>query len=170
MDLERTTVDDPGFLHLVSLLDQRLRELDGEEHAFYAQYNKPKDLNVVVARIDGEAVGCGAFKRIDDHTAEIKRMYVSVTHRRKGIARQVLSELETWVKEEGYSKCILETGKKQFEAIALYQQSGYTVIPNYGQYAGVENSVCMQKKFRVPGLIRYSVFSNYFLFKLMPGS
>jgi putative acetyltransferase len=57
----------------------------------------------------------------------------------------VLAELERWAHELGYAGCVLETGKKQPEAIALYQRSGYALTPNYGQYIGVDNSVCMQK-------------------------
>jgi hypothetical protein len=54
--------------------------------------------------------------------------------------------LEIWSGELSYSRCVLETGKKQPEAIALYQKSAYRKIPNYGQYADVENSVCFEKK------------------------
>jgi GNAT superfamily N-acetyltransferase len=66
--------------------------------------------------------------------------------RGRGIAFQILQQLENWAAELGYSYCLLETGKKQPEAIALYKKSGYEVIPNYGQYENVSNSVCMQKR------------------------
>jgi GNAT superfamily N-acetyltransferase len=72
-------------------------------------------------------------------------MYVLPEQRGKGIAHQILNELEKWAKELGYADCILETGKKQIEAIGLYQKAGYLIIRNYGQYQGVEYSVCMQK-------------------------
>jgi putative acetyltransferase len=55
-------------------------------------------------------------------------------------------ELEAWAAELSYEKCVLETGKKQVEAIGLYQKNGYQKIPNYGQYIGVENSLCFEKK------------------------
>ncbi len=77
---------------------------------------------------------------------EVKRMYTSPESRGKGIASAVLKELEKWAAELSYKKCLLETGKKQPEAIALYLKSSYNIIPNYGQYAGVENSVCFEKK------------------------
>lgn len=92
-----------------------------------------------------DAVGCGAFKEFNDETVEIKRMFVPDEQRGKGIASKVLKELEAWALELGYTTCILETGKRQPEAIALYKKNGYELIPNYGQYAGVENSVCFQK-------------------------
>ena len=101
---------------------------------------------MVVAYENNEAVACGAMKELDKNTMEIKRMFTLPTHRAKGLASQVLAELEKWAKESGYTVCRLETGKRQPEAIAVYQKNGYTQIPNYGQYAGVENSVCFEKK------------------------
>ena len=77
---------------------------------------------------------------------EVKRMYVPLEKRGKGIASIVLQELEKWAKELGYQKCILETGIKQPEAISLYKKNNYAIIPNYGQYAGVKDSVCFEKK------------------------
>ena len=73
-------------------------------------------------------------------------MFVSPESRRKGIAAKILTELENWATELSYAKCILETGKKQPEAIGLYIKNGYKSIPNYGQYAGVENSLCFEKE------------------------
>ncbi|WP_299757501.1 GNAT family N-acetyltransferase [uncultured Pontibacter sp.] len=145
--LRRTNSDDPDFRPLVALLDQDLRIRDGEDHAFYAQYNTLDTIkHVVVAYQKDESVGCGAIKAYDDTTAEVKRMFVLEQQRGQGIASLVLAELEQWASALGYTSCILETGTKQPEAIALYRKCGYTVIQNYGQYAGVENSVCMQKK------------------------
>ena len=143
----RTTSDNPDFRSLVVLLDQDLREKDGDDHAFYAQFNKVDNINeVIVAYKDGVAAGCGAIKLYSETITEVKRMFVYPDYRRQGIAKQVLAALEDWAKELNYSSAILETGMKQAEAIELYKDSGYTVIPNYGQYAGVENSVCMQKQ------------------------
>ena len=145
IELKRTYADDEDFLALVEMLDAELRISDGEEHGFYAQFNKPVGLNgVVVAYLDELPVGCGAFKKYSDETAEIKRMFVRPNARGNRIGGAILSELERWA-GESFSECILETGLKQPEAIALYKRSGYEVIPNYGQYAGVENSVCMKR-------------------------
>ena len=142
----RVKENDSDFLTLVESLDAELRVRDGKEHGFYAQFNKPVGLTGVVVAYDEEwAVGCGAFKEYSDGIAEIKRMFVKPESRGKRIAGRVLAELELWARELGFAECILETGFKQPEAIALYQRSGYEVIPNYGQYTGVENSVCMRK-------------------------
>jgi putative acetyltransferase len=145
--IKRTTSSDNDFQKLVVKLDKDLAIRDGDEHAFYAQFNKTINIkNVVVAYLNKEAVGCGAFKEYDTNTVEIKRMFVEPTFRGKGIAQQILAELELWAKENNYNVCILETGKKQPEAIALYTKAGYRIIANYGQYEGVENSVCMRKQ------------------------
>ena len=144
--LKRTSEGDSDFLSLVKLLDVELAERDGDEHAFYAQFNKPVGLSgVIVAYRNGEPVGCGAFKKYDENSVEIKRMYVRPDRRGMRIAAEILTDLESWANELGFKEYILETGFKQPEAIALYKRSGYDVIPNYGQYEDVENSVCMKK-------------------------
>lgn len=135
------------FKELVKLLDADLAIRDGADHAFYAQFNKIDLIQHVIVAYENEApVGCGAFKKYDDTSAEIKRMYVLPQHRNKGIAASVLLQLEQWAKKEGFQSTVLETGLKQPEAIRLYEKSGYSRIPNYGQYAGIENSVCMKKE------------------------
>lgn len=146
LHLVRTTSENPDFRALVQLLDQDLAVRDGAEHSFYAQFNTIAQLaHVVVAYQRDVPVGCGAFKPFETNSVEIKRMFVQPENRGHGIARAVLAELEHWAGELGHTHCVLETGRKQPEAIALYQASGYAFIPNYGQYAGVENSVCLQK-------------------------
>ncbi|MFD2248296.1 GNAT family N-acetyltransferase [Pontibacter ruber] len=142
----RTDSTHPGFRALVTLLDKDLQIRDGEDHSFYAQFNKiDKIKHVVVAYKDDVPVGCGAIREYQTGVTEVKRMFVKPEFRGQGIARQVLTELEKWARELNYTACILETGKKQPEAIRLYQKAGYTIIPNYGQYKHVDNSVCMQK-------------------------
>ncbi len=146
IQLIRTDSDNPDFIKLVALLDADLAIRDGDEHAFYAQFNKTNLLkNVVVAYADETAVGCGAFRPYEVNTVEVKRMFVQPEQRGKGIAGIVLAELEKWAAELDITTCVLETGKKQPEAIRLYEKSGYAIIPSYGQYVNVENSVCMKK-------------------------
>lgn len=144
--LRRTQADDKDFISLVRLLDADLAIRDGDEHSFYSQFNKIDKLKyVVVAYKDRAPVGCGAIKEFSTDAMEVKRMYVSPDARRYGVATKILADLEAWASELDFRKCILETGKKQPEAIALYEKNGYTRIPNYGQYAGVENSICFEK-------------------------
>ncbi|CAN5189591.1 GNAT family N-acetyltransferase [soil metagenome] len=144
--LVRTDSDNTDFRELVVLLDEDLQIRDGAEHLFYAQFNKIDKIRyVIVAFENSEAIGCGAIKEYSRGAAEIKRMFVKVEWRGRGAAKRILSGLENWAGELGFTECILETGYNQPEAIALYRKSGYEVIPNYGQYAGVENSICMKK-------------------------
>lgn len=145
--LLRTNSDQVDFRALVALLDRELSIRDGVDHAFYDQFNKLDAIkHVVVAYTDDIAVSCGAFKPFDETTVEIKRMYTRLDSRGRGIAANLLTELERWACESGFGTAVLETGIKQPEAIRLYEKSGYVRIPNYGQYIGVEQSHCFKKQ------------------------
>lgn len=145
--LLRTNSENEDFKTLVKLLDEGLKITDGDDHDFYNQFNKIDTIKyVIITYHEGKAVGCGAIKRFDDETMEIKRMFVSENQRGKGIASQILRELENWATELGFKNCVLETGKRQVEALGVYKKNGYEIIENYGQYAGVENSLCFGKE------------------------
>ncbi len=144
----RTNSEDFDFKILVKELDAELKIKDGDQHGFYSQYNKIDKIKyVIVAYNEDTPVGCGAIKEYSPDTMEVKRMYVHfpANKRLRVLASTVLKELENWAQELGYKKCVLETGKRQPDAIALYTKNGYKPIPNYGQYEGVENSVCFGK-------------------------
>lgn len=143
--LKRTTSDNLDFQNLTRQFDEFLIDIDGDERDFFAQFNNIYIKNVVVCYDGNEAVGCGAFKEYEPNIAEIKRMFVNPNHRKKGIAKLILQELLNWSLEERYTSAILETAEKLKPAIALYQNFGFETIPNYGQYIGVESSVCMKK-------------------------
>lgn len=145
--LIRTTSEHPDFLLLVRELDQDLAIRNGESNDFFAQFNKVNLIqHTVVLYVDDTPVGCGAIKAYDERSMEVKRMYVKPDYRGKGLAGTVLHELEQWTGELGFVSCVLETGIKQPEAIRLYSKSGYERIPNYGQYVGIDDSVCFQKQ------------------------
>lgn len=145
--IKRTTAADPEFVILVKDLDKELAVTDGDDHAFYDQYNKLTAIkHVIVLYENDNPVSCGAIKNFDVDTAEVKRMYTKEESRGKGYAGKILSELELWAAEMGHKRCILETGINQPEAIRLYHKTGYHRIPNYGQYAGLEKSYCFEKK------------------------
>ena len=145
----RADSDNKDFIKLVKCLDADLAERDGEDHSFYDQFNKIDKIKyAVVAYEDDKPIGCGAIKEYSSTIMEIKRMYTLPEGRGKGIATKVLTELERWATELSYKKCILETGKRQPEAIGLYTKNGYKAIPNYGQYANMENSVCFEKEMK----------------------
>jgi putative acetyltransferase len=144
--LQRTNAENADFRQLVKKLDSYLAVTDGEEHDFYHQFNGLEDIKyVVLVEVEGRAVACGAIKHYDDRSVEVKRMFTEASVRGRGVAGEVLKALEAWSRELGYERCVLETGWRQKAAVRLYQKSGYEIIPNYGQYIGMENSVCMAK-------------------------
>jgi GNAT superfamily N-acetyltransferase len=142
----RTNSDNEDFKKLVRQLDIDLSIRDGADHSFYAQFNKIDKIKYAIVAFDDElAVGCGAIKEYSQDFMEVKRMYVLPNRRGQGIATIILKELEQWAFDLKYRKCLLETGKKQPEAIELYKKNEYQIIPNFGQYKNVENSVCFEK-------------------------
>ena len=142
----RTNSTHQDFIFLVRQLDIELATIDGDEHSFYVQYNKIDKINHVIIAYENELpIACGAIKQFSENTMEVKRMYILAPYRGKGTASGVLIQLEKWAAEMNYSHCILETGVRQPAAIRLYEKNGYLPVPNYGQYAGVENSRCFEK-------------------------
>ncbi|GAB7255693.1 GNAT family N-acetyltransferase [uncultured Polaribacter sp.] len=145
-EIIRTNAAHQDFITLVKELDAYLKITDKDEHDFYNQFNNIDVIkHVVILYVNKVAVGCGAIKKFDNSTMEIKRMYVSNDYRSIGLAQKLIAELETWTKELGLSKCILETGKRQKAAVKFYEKCNYNVIENYGQYVGMKNSICFEK-------------------------
>ncbi len=146
IELIRTNSENKDFIYLVRELDIFLNVIDGSDHPFYAQFNKIDAIKyVIVAYKNNIPIGGGAIKQWDPNTMEIKRMYVMPEYRGQRVASKILAALEKWTAELSFSKCILETSIRLPEAMNLYKKSGYHIIPNYGQYANVENSVCFEK-------------------------
>lgn len=142
----RTNSENIDFIDLVRDLDQYLANIDGEEHSFYAQYNKLDQIkHCVILYVDTIPVSCGAFKWHENEKVEVKRMYTKPEFRGRNFAKKVLEELEKWALENNFSACVLETGKRQESAVKLYQNMGYNIIPNYGQFKEIENSICFEK-------------------------
>jgi len=145
----KTNAENADFLALVKRLDATLKITDGVDHIFYSQFNKVDNIkHILVAYENKVPVGCGAIKAYSDTCMEVKRMFVDETKRGEGLGLEILTRLEKWAAQLGCDSCILETGKRQVDAIALYKKAGYAVIENYGQYSGVENSVCFEKKIK----------------------
>lgn len=146
LQIVRTDSTNEDFIALIRFLDEDLARRDGNETAFYSQYNTIDLIkHAVVAYLDELPVASGAIKHYASGVMEVKRMYTVPAIRGKGYAGKVLAELERWATEMGYAKLILETGKRNPEAIALYNAKGFLVTPNYAPYIGVENSVCFEK-------------------------
>ncbi|WP_282135381.1 GNAT family N-acetyltransferase [Seonamhaeicola maritimus] len=144
--IERTNSSNPDFTKLVELLNAYLEKVDGSDHSFYMQYNGIESLkHVVLAYENNIPVGCGSFKKYSEESTEIKRMYTNPESRGTGIASEILEELENWSKELGFKSCILETGKRQIEAVNFYKKMNYSIVPNFDPYHKMENSSCYKK-------------------------
>ena len=146
VEIKRTTSHDLDFVELVKGLDQDLALKNGDKNDFFVQFNTVDLLDHVVIIYDNcIAVGCGAIKEYTKEVAEVKRMFVLPESRGLGFSKLVIDELQTWAKELGYQKCILETGDKMKEAIGLYQKIGFHIIPNYAPYENETSSICFEK-------------------------
>jgi len=148
-ELLRTTSEHPDFRKMVNALDEDLFRRNGDTQKQYAQYNQiDKIKHAIVIYAEGNPVGCGCFKRFDDQTVEMKRMFVLPEMRGKQLAARMLQELERWAREESYTNSVLETGRRQVEAQRLYSLAGYSRTENYGQYIGMEESLCYRKELK----------------------
>jgi hypothetical protein len=164
--IKRTNSNGDDFKLLITHLDEELWDQAMDDQAIRDQYNKVPDLNTaLVVYADNKPIACGCFKQHDDITVEIKRMYVENEYRGKGVSKLVLSELETWANELGYKFAVLETGIQFKVARTLYETSGYQIIPNYGQYAGMEESVCMKKELKAASEFKALEGIEYFNFE-----
>lgn len=145
--LIKTNSANPDFHVLIHQLDAHFSVLNGDKDAFYAQYNHVNVIkHVVLAYQNGKPIGCGAIKEFSENTMEIKRMFVLPELRGHGIASSILRNLENWTRQLGYAETVLETLKMEEKVVGMYAKNGYQIISNYGQYVGVESSVCMNKK------------------------
>jgi GNAT superfamily N-acetyltransferase len=148
MRYEYTNGCNEDFIELCHMLDGYLNNAVGgeENRSHHIKYNNLNDIhNVVVAYDKDLAIGSAGFKKYDEETAELKRVYIREDYRGKGISKKIMELLEEAARQAGFTSLILETGEVLVEAIGLYRTIGYKVIPNYGQYANMEESICMKK-------------------------
>jgi len=140
----------PDARALVALLDAELTERypnPADNHLTLAVDEVSEGRGVfLVARAGDHPVGCGAMRRIDRTTGEIKRMYVAPPERGRGLGARLLAELERHARALGLRRLVLETGERQPESIRLYEKSGFTRIACFGEYLETPASVCMGKE------------------------
>jgi putative acetyltransferase len=145
--VEAADWDDPDA---VALRAAQRAELDGLYGADVEPGTKPSSVDIscfVIARdSSGVAVGCGALRQLDEHAAEIKRMFVPKPYRGQGISRAVLTALEEHARRRGWHALRLETGPRQVEAIGLYTAAGYEPIAPFGPYADSQFSLCFERR------------------------
>lgn len=98
-----------------------------------------------VAFDDDSALGCGGLRQLNEHEAEIKRMFVRTESRGSGVSTGILQRLEQYGRDAGWHRLMLETGDGQPDAIRFYTREGYERIENFGHYAGLDTSLCFAK-------------------------
>lgn len=147
MQLIKTTGTDTRFVALCSELDADLNKQNGQQlQSIYHQYNTLEKIqNVVLALQDETPVACAALKEYAPGTAEVKRVFTKSFCRGQGVAAAMIATLEQLAKQQGYTRLILETGLTMLPAQRLYRRLGFHQIPNYGQYATLPDSYCMEK-------------------------
>ncbi|GAB6119012.1 GNAT family N-acetyltransferase [Dysgonomonas termitidis] len=147
IEFRQTGSENEDFLKLVIELEKHLTNADRKAHSECKQYNNLETIkHVIIAYIGGIAIGCGAIREYDTDTVEVKRMFVSIAARGQSVGTKLLIELETWAKQLGFKKCILETGNMLPDAVRLYKKNNYVQVPNYGQYKDMEKSICFSKE------------------------
>ncbi len=150
-EIEFVTTDgeNSDFAMLCVKLDEALDELVGNsfDRTKYTPFNGKESIHtVIVAYKAGRAVACGGYKMFDEEHAELKRIYIDPACRGMGLGAELVRRLEAKARIDGYRWCVLETGEPLAAACHLYQKMGYKVIPNYGPYVDMEDSICMQRK------------------------
>lgn len=148
MDYVRTDGKNEDFIENCRLLDMDLdrrvgRQIKREKYEKFNQLDEIRE--AIVVYDDGKPVGGGAIRRYDDETVELKRVFVHNEYQGQGIGSRLVSLLIEWAAQLGYRRMILETGELLAESCAVYRKLGFTVIPNYGPYADMPESLCMAK-------------------------
>lgn len=103
----------------------------------------PRSLFVVAYNEDGEAIGCGAIRPINEDVAEVKRMFAKT--KAIGVGSEILHYLENHAQKLGYSALWLETRLINKRAVSFYEKKGYHRISNYGKYVNKSEAVCFEK-------------------------
>ena len=142
----KTTSENSDFISLIKIFGAFLWERYPELKKDYWGNNLIEfNANVILVYLDEKPVASACFKKYNENTVELKRMFVSPEARGLDLAQLVIKELEKEAIDQGFEVMILETLHKQTEAISLYQKTGFEIVENYEPYVGLLNSICMSK-------------------------
>jgi GNAT superfamily N-acetyltransferase len=140
--------DDPVARDLVRRVQQEYVTLYGGPDGAAvdpAEFDPPTGL-FLVAEVDGVPAGCGAWRVHAPGVVEVKRVFVDRAFRRRGLAQTIMAVLEESAAAAGYRAVVLNSGRRQPEALAMYAALGYRAIPGYGLYADVPGAVFLGKQ------------------------
>jgi GNAT superfamily N-acetyltransferase len=147
--IERVGLDDERAQRLIGQLNEDLTHMYPDPRNRHFQLDPEEVTGVrgcfVVAELDDVAAACGAYRRIDDTTAEIKRMYVAPSARGLKVGAALVAELEAAASRNGIQRLLLETGTHQLPALRLYERFGFRRCQCWGEYTLSSTSICMEK-------------------------
>jgi GNAT superfamily N-acetyltransferase len=145
--IERTDFDHPASATLRKAQQDEIAVRYGTPDSEPGVKPSAADMTVFFVAFDdnNEPVGCGGLRQLDDSHGEIKRMYVRPDSRGSGVSTAIIQTLESYALANGWHRLVLETGDRQPDAVRFYSREGYTRIPNFGHYAGLEASLCFGK-------------------------
>ena len=147
MEIRFVTAESADFRSLAALLDAYYFTLVGDIQLKYAEPNRPENMHALVVAYEGEKpIACGAWKAVDEETAEIKRIYVREEFRRRGVAGAIIRTLEESAAGSGRNKLILETAVDTTGSHQLYLSLGYQLRGYYGSPAGADHCMCFHKE------------------------
>ena len=150
MDTLLTDEKDERFLELVRELDRGYYERIGDELSKYDSYNEFKEPHIVILAFDDDtAVACASYREFDDDSVEFKRVFVKKEYRKRGIAHDIITDLEKLVIENSFRYSYIVTGKNNKASIKLYEKLNYELIDNFGQFKDDDTVICMKKEFEI---------------------
>ena len=110
----------------------------------FIPYNLSESISdVLLAYMDGVAVGCAGLKKYNDSDVEIKRVWVEPDYRGRHIATELMDRIEDKAREMGFKRAVLQTRPIMEDAVGLYEKRGYELIGNYPPYDKLEGAICM---------------------------
>ncbi len=137
----------PHLLSLAEQLDAFFYARYGEATLKYSWYHDMSKLAcAAVAYLEDKPIGCCCWKPMDAATAEIKRMFVQPECRRRGVAMQLIAQIEAHAAASGCHRAVLETGADMDGAIAAYERMGYQRCTGFGDFVNDTGVVCMEKE------------------------
>lgn len=151
MEFKRTNGKNEDFIENCRLLDMDLDRRVGKkiERGKYEKYNQLDEIQeAIVIYEKGKPIGGGAIRKYDDENVELKRVFVQAKYQGQGIGSRLVLLLIEWAEELGYKRMILETGELLAESCAVYKKLGFKVIPNYGPYVNMPESLCMARELK----------------------
>jgi GNAT superfamily N-acetyltransferase len=146
--IERATVQDQVAAQLIAELNADIMATHADGMHFWSLSTDdvaPGNGAFLVLRLDGEPIGCGAVRKLNDHEAELKRMFVRAEARNRKIGAVLVDALEAEARALGVTRLVLETALYLKPAVRIYERAGFAPIEAFGEYVGSPDSYCMGK-------------------------